>query len=1042
MNPQPVRKHHTLADIIVNWALMHRVTVTMVFLAMVILGLVSFSRIPLQFMPTGFNPPYMGVFVRYLNANAAEVDEKIADPLVDQLRTLRGLRNARARSSDSSCFIFLEFNPKVDMDAAYLEARNLIERYRPDFPTGVDLYRIWKFNPDDEPILWLSVTYPEDLANPYRTIESMLQMPILRISGVGRVEIGGIEEPQVRIELRQDAVERHHINLVNLITRLRRENVSLVSGHIDEESRRYYIRSAARWESLDDIRNILVTDTGLRLKDIGEVFIGSPEKTSFTYINNRAGVTLEVYKESASSSVLVSQRVKEWLNQLRASHQELKDWKIETLFDEGALIVQSIRDLEMAGLYGAILATLILYFFLRNLRITLTIALAMPLSLTMTIIVMYFAGETLNLISMMGLMLAVGMVVDNAVVVVESIVRYRQQGYDRTTSSFLGTTEVGLAILVATGTTLVVFLPLILINDNVGFAFYMARLGFPVCVALVCSLVVALIFIPVGNLYMASGHHRVNRFVEATRNAYRRTLHGILSHRLYRTFAMLVIVILFASTFYPMNHVRKSDQTEGNIGDFRIIVEMPPNYTLEQADKLIRNVTDSLLKHKDNLSIRTVYTRIRSGWSQIRVFLVDKDKRRGTRDEIIERTRAILPVVPGVTFRFGWQDRGSASQLQVSIFGKNMMHLENITRDIAERIKKIQDVVEVEIPTDLRTQELHITVEDWFGQRMGINPFIVAQNLAFAVRGLTLRSSFPYKDDYIDTQIIYRKPDREDLNRVMDFKVGTGSGPQRVPLRSITRLNFIEGIGQIERENGRIRLPLTIHLRSDADLFQFQGRLRAVMDSYPWHGDYGWGLGDRWRSFQESQSSQKFALTVSIVLVFLLMGTLFESVVLPFCIMFSIPFAFVGTYWILYLTGTQFDLMAGIGLIILIGIVVNNAIVLIDRVNQLRHEGNSITDALVEGSSQRFRPIWMTALTTIMGMIPMALGKGELVGISYAPLARAVIGGLLTSTLATLIIVPLIYFSAMSWQQRLQVMWTLIRSRRHQTHETTPIEPS
>lgn len=1039
MSPHPKRKK-TIAHLVVNWALTHRVTVFMSFLALVILGLVSYTRIPLQFMPTGFNPPFMGVYVSYPNANAIEIDEKIADPLVAQLRTVRGLKNASARSTSNGCFIFLEFRPTTDMDAAYMEVRNRMERIRPDLPEGVERYRIWKFNPDDEPVFWISSSIPENVKNPYHFIETKLMNPILRIEGVGRVEINGLQEPEVIIELHQDAIERHRINLLNLIQKLRSENLSIVSGHIDEGSRRYYIRSDARWRDINEIASIQITRSGLRLKDIANVRIGTPDPDAYLLINGKPGVTVEIYKEASASSVMVSRRIREWLKTLQNNPENHRDWHFEILFDEGSLIEQSIRDLQEAGVYGAILATIILYFFLRNLRMTLTIALAMPLSLTMTLIVMYFAGETLNLVSMMGLMLAIGMVVDNAVVVVESIDRYRQQGLSAFRAAYEGASEVGLAVLTATGTTLVVFLPLILINDDIGFAFYMARLGFPVCVALVASLVVALIFIPVGNMLFAGGKQKVSRVVEKSRKLYEKMISWVLSTRLHRSLTMLFIVILFFSMFYAKSKVPVSDSAQGHVGDYRVIIELPPNYTLEKARKLLENLSAILLEHKEELSIRTVYARVRSGWSQLRIFMKPKEERTLDREEAIEKTRKLLPNIPGVNYRFGWSDMGRGSA-RIYIFGTDMRRLQSIMEDIAPRIRRLPEVVDVEIPTDLRTNELHIGVQDWIGQRLSVNPFMLAQSLAFAVRGLTFWSAFPYGDDYINMKIIYRKSDREDLSRIMDFKVPTNTG-QPLPVRSVARWQFASGIGQIERRNNKVQLPLTINLKSDADMMRFMGTLRGLLDRYPWPKEYGWDMGSRFRDFQQSQQSQQFALLVAIVLVFLLMGTLFESVVLPFCILFSIPFAFVGVYWLLFITGTQFDIMAAIGLVILIGIVVNNAIVLIDRVNQLRHEGHDLISSLVNGGTQRFRPIWMTALTTIMGMIPMALGKGELVGISYAPLARAVIGGLLTSTFVTLFIVPLMYYFAVNWQNRVVILFNAVFQRVRHKKAAPPVTPA
>ncbi len=1009
---------HTSSYRLTQWVLRHPVTVIMTFVALITLGILAYMKIPLQFMPRGFNPPFMGVFFPYPNANAYEVDEKIADPVMKQLRTVRKLKNIRANSSGNGCFIFLEFQANADMDTAYLEVRNQIERIRPDLPREAERYRIWKFNPNDEPVLWISFAFPENMKNPFRVLEEKLQRPLMRIKGIGKIEINGIQEPEVLIELKQEALQKYNIGILDLITKIQNQNFSLEGGHITHAGVRYYIRSNNRWDEIKNLKKLLLTPSGITLGDVARIRVGSPERTSYLFINFNEGGSVEVFKEASASSISISREVRAFLRELKKDPQ-FRDWNFDILFDEGEYIYQSIRDLEIAGIYGGLLATLILFFFLGNIRMTLNIALAMPLSILMTIMTMYFSGETLNLVTMMGLMLAIGMVVDNAVVVVESIDRYRTDAYSRFQSVLKGTSEVALAILVATGTTLVVFLPLILLQEDAGFAFYFKKLGFPVCIAITASLIVALVFIPVGNLFFLSRKRRRNPWIEYVREKYGNLMDKVLTSPFSRTIAFFLILIIFVSMFYPFKRIKKTMMTEGNVGDFRIILDLPPNFSLEQSKEAALQVVGTLLKHKDELDIRVVYSRVRSGWTVVRVFLKDKDHRKLSRDEVIARTRKILPPQPGVKYRFGWRDMGGSGTLTVSLTGKDVGKLQALMQNVTPRLERIPEIVSIEIPTELKTSEIRMRIGEWVSQKVGVNPLMLGRVLAFAIRGYTLFNVFPYQENYINMRIIFSKEDRSHFERLLNIPVPTAQG-QTYPVRSVARWAHVEGIGEIERSNGKIRIPLTLHLKQDADMGKVIGKIRGVLDSYPWPAQYGWEQGARWRSYSESQSSQKFALGVAIVLVFLLMGTLFESVLLPFCVILSIPFAFVGTYWLLYLTNTQFDLMAGIGLVLLIGIVVNNAIVLIDRVNQLRHEGYSIHDALVEGGKQRFRPIWMTALTTIMGMLPMALGHGEIVGISYAPLARAVIGGLFTSTVVTLFIVPLMYYTIMTSSERFQ----------------------
>jgi HAE1 family hydrophobic/amphiphilic exporter-1 len=747
---------------------------------------------------------------------------------------------------------------------------------------------------------------------------------------------------------------------------------------------------------------------GVVLEDVAQVILARPASTTIHRVNGLEAASLEIYKESGANTVAVAERVRSGLESLGA-RPSLEGYKFLRFFDQGELIQESVDNLKNTAVQGGFLAVLVLFLFLRRGRVTLLIAMSIPMSLLMTVIVMYFRGDSINLLSMMGLMLSVGMVVDNSIVVVESIYRRRELGDDPATAAVRGTSEVALAILAATSTTVVVFLPLILMTDDAGFAFYMSKLGLPVCFALGASLIVALVFVPLGTVVLAPGDPAgPSRVVAWVTERYASALSWVLRRRID---AVLLVLVATASMAYPMNHLKESDQAQGGITDFVVGMRFPASFTSSEVDTALTQVEAVLLEKQEAWRIRAVRTR-RWGGSRrgfVMAFLEKRERGDIDRDAMTEQLPDLLPEQAGVETWMGWRKgEGSGNSIELRLNGDDSATLVEIADEVAVRLRGVPGVLGVasDAGDEDATDELQVIVDRSRAARYGVSPTALAQTVSFGFRGAGMRPVLFEGKEFM-VQAGFRVEDRADARKLENFGVWSPTSGQ-VALGTVADLEYAKGLPVIRRRDRKTSIDLSIDLQTE-DLGEAREAITAALSSVSLPRGYSYGFGDRFRELEEQDRARTFALLMSIAYVFLLMGMLFESSWLPLSVIFSIPFAFLGVYWLLFLTGTTFEMMAGIGLVILVGIVVNNAIVLVDRVQQNRAGGMERTDAILDAGRERFRPIVMTAATTIVGLLPMAVGKAGLIGIPYYPLGRAVIGGLLASTVLSLVIVPLAY---------------------------------
>ena len=741
-------------------------------------------------------------------------------------------------------------------------------------------------------------------------------------------------------------------------------------------------------------------------------------------IDRKPSAMVAVYKESTANTVELAELLRGAVEEFK-SDELFAGMEFQILFDQAEHILDTIKDLKVAGLWGGFFAFMVLIFFLRRLWMTFIITLAIPLSLLISLTTLYFLGWSLNIMVMMGLMICVGLVIDNSIVIVENIHVRKLSGATPDNAAISGASEVALAVTLATMTTVVVFLPLILINDDIGFSFYMLRIGLPVIIALVASLGVSLLFIPLGTKYSIFSKKTIAepRIVEWGNNKVQKILRWTLKNRLDAT--LIALIILF-SVSIPMNNIKKTDEAQGNINDFNLIFDFPGSYSLAKVDELFTMVEEILFSKKEEYDIRTVSTRFGTGWGRIWVFLNSrkqswwqdlfdkigyslrlKQKKYMDREEVIEDVKARVPEIPGVSMFTSWR-RGSTSDnaVEITLSGDDTETLMEIAGEVKRILRQIPSINSLDIDLERGRDEIQVKLDRELLRRVGIAPSSIAYTISYALRGIELPEIYNgEKEITVKTQ--YLKEDRETLEQLKNLRFATRDG-EEIPLSAMADFQAVKGLGEIHRRDGKTTLIVKASTTKD-NMEELSADIDRVMSGFHMPRGYSWSKGGRFTRMEESNEAQQFAVLLAITFVFLLMGILFESFILPLSVIVSIPFSFFGAYWLLYITGTSFDIMAGIGLIILIGVVVNNAIVLIDLVNRMRADGMGRTEALLAASKRRFRPINMTAMTTICGLLPMAAGNSSLIGIPYAPLGRVIIGGMATSTVFTLVIVPLFY---------------------------------
>jgi HAE1 family hydrophobic/amphiphilic exporter-1 len=1013
---------------IVRFAVERKVTMGMMVLGVLVLGWISLHRLPLEYLPA-FSSHNISVTAPYASSSPEEVERLIVQPLEDTLGTINGIETLSANASASQGSIRIGFIDGTDMDMASVEVRDRIERVRHLLPEDLERVNIRRFQSTDIPVLRCDLSAGWSKERLHDFAENVVQRRLERLEGVAQVSISGLRSPELQVNLDPARLRAHGLDVRQLVGRLRENNVNLSAGDIKEGSRKLLVRTVGEFANPREVEQLPLNAAGLRLGDVAEVRYDFPQQQQFNFLNGVESLTVAVNKQSGANLLAVADRVKAEFAAIESLPQA--EGLSTRIFRDGSDDVRKgLGQLRDAGMIGGGMAILAVFCFIRRFRTTFLVAVAMPFSVIAAFVLIYFMRQaglseiTLNVISLAGLMLALGMLVDNSVVVIESIFRHRNDlGEDSKTAALAGTSEVALPIVASTATTICVFLPLVFLATGGRFRLYFQNIATTICLVIVASMVVALTLVPmVASIILRGQTSRSSRFIDWMTGFYARMLRFTLRHRLV---FLVSILLVFAGSIHLFRTIERTFASHGMERTVAIHVDTPRQYSLAQTAELFDEVYALLDSRREDLDIadiahsyRRTGGRSRGGWSRSRqfsVYLKDEDEGQYTTTEVQDKIRELLPVKAGVVLRLATsRGRHGSGGVEVELSGEDPVVLELLSTEVAETLAALPMIKDVDVSLESGEEEIHVSVSRERTLQAGLSSQAVAYTVSNALSSRAV-SHFKTGDREVDLIMQYREEDRETLDQLMNVPVYADDTP--LPLGALASFEFVPGPRSIERENHRAKVTITANTTSPSASFGAMGAVSELMNGLPKPPGYEWSLG-RWNRYQQQdQNSGLFALLFALPLVYMLLSALFESFAQPFTIMFSVPFALIGVGVVMKLAGQPWDTMTMIGLIVLSGVVVNNAIVLINHINFLRKRGHERNEAIVLGGQHRLRPILITAVTTILGMMPLVapilfpqwFGPVEGRAGTWAPIGLVIVGGLTTSTFLTLMIIPTIY---------------------------------
>ncbi len=988
-----------------RFAMNRPVTIIMVFVSMVAVGLVSSRLLPLEYFPA-VDIPFILLDIPYQGSTPEEIEREITRPAEEVIATLSGIKRLESTSTANGSRLEVIFDWGTDVATKAVEARERVEAIRDQFPSDVRRINVLKFNFTDMPVLTLRISSERDLSTAYDMLMRSLVKPLQRLPGVARVDFQGIEPREIRIELIADRVIAHGIDLVELQARLSQVNFSDSAGLIRDGDIRYRVNPRGEFRSIDEIRDLVISTDGLRLSDIAEINYDSKRRDYARHLDQKYAIGVSIYKESGSNLVDVGKRVEEEIARI-AQTPEMQGINLFFLENKAEGVSESLGDLLKAGSFGALLSLLVLYFFLRNIQTTLMVSLAVPIAITITLGVMYFLGLSLNILSMMGLMLAVGMLVDNAVVVSESIhTEHEKTPDDARGSALRGVSAVGLAVAAGTVTSAAVFLPIIF-GEKDQISIFLTHVAVAIVVSLVVSLFIAQTIIPLlASRIDRPASSKQNAMVERLKLRYVQLLHWNMRHR---WLAAGMVILSLVSAAIPMSIVETDMFPQDQTRQLYLNFNLDGSYPLAKLKESVDRIEDYLYGNQELFEIRAVYTYYSEQGEAMSVILLEDDEE-ATRSahEISTDIMDGLPKIAIGQPAFGFDRIGGGDKLNITLTGSSSEVLRELADDAVRILSSVEGLTGVVSAASAGDQEVQVRVDRERANRLGFSTQEVARAVSIAIRGVELRE-FKGEEGEIPVRLQFREEDRRAISDLRDIKLRNS---QSVAIPLVSMVDFTQGTGptKIQRLDRRTGLRVTAQLDGITSE-KAKELIKDRMDLLQLPSGYEWKFGGGFDDDEEAMQKMLFNILLAIAIIYIVLAAQFESLIYPLSMICTIIFSVIGVFWFFLLTGTTFTFMAMIGILILIGVVVNNGIVLIDHVNQLRLQGLSRDEALIMAGRERLRPILMTVGTTVLGLAPLCIGTTQLGGDGppYFPMARAIVGGLLFSTFVSLVLLPTIY---------------------------------
>ena len=1002
------------------------VTVLMGCSIAVLLGGIAFVRIPVDLMPET-EYPTISVNVGYEGVAPEEMETLVARPLEQALAAAPGLEEITSSSSEGRAAVRCRFLYGTDLDEAANDIRARIDRRRTMLPDDIEPPTVYKYDISQYPIMSLTIASSEmDPKQLRHFTEKQISYRIERVGGVAQARISGGLRRQIHVDLALEKMRALNLSTAQVVATLRRENVNRPVGPVMEGRYEVLFRTAGEFENISDILDVGVTNRNgvpVYLRDIATVEDSHEDVRYLVSADGKPAVRLFIYKQSGANTVNVSQGVHEEIARI---HEDYPTVSVGAPWDTAHFIQAAIRNVRQATVAGGGLAVFVLLFFLRSFTSTLLIGIAIPVSVIATFALMFFSGFTLNVVSFGGLALGVGMLVDNAIVVLENIFRHRERGREIKQAAVMGSREVAMAITASTLTTIAVFVPVLFMGGVSAQTFQ--QLAWVISFALFCSLVIAVTVVPMlCSRFLGTGKaigdsalgRRIGAVQEGLAQRYGNIIARALDHRLA---VIACAALLFAGSIYLVPLIGVELQPEVDEGQIRVNLDLEPGTRVEVTDGVVQRVAQIVRGAVPEVKHIMTEAGSASTWraegtneGELRIELVDQNQRDRSAAEIAEQLRPLMHVEPGMLIRTrvsgGLHRRGGFSdedRLTIEVRGHDMLVMRGLAERVREAMMATEGVRNARVSQQPGFPEMLVSVDRAKATAMGLAVSEVAESLETAIGG-TRASMYREQGDEYDILVRLREEDRLHVGQVPQVPITLPDG-RVISADSIVRLRRQEGPFEITRSDQE-RIIVISGVIAGRDLGSVVADLKESIGKIDKPRGYEFVFGGEYEEQQEAFQQMTFAAVLALILVYMVMAAQFESLRDPLIILFSVPLSLIGIVLMLLMTETTFNIQAFLGVIVLMGIVVNNAIVLLDYTNRLRRDQRwSLREAVITAGSRRLRPILMTTITTMLGLTPMALGLGE-GGELQAPMARVVIGGLATSTLITLVVIPVVYTS-------------------------------
>jgi HAE1 family hydrophobic/amphiphilic exporter-1 len=987
----------------------------------VLVGLISLFMLKYDLYPN-IQFPMIVASTTYEGVGPEEMEKLVTEPLESAVSAVPNLKNVTSTSSTGSSLIMAEFNYGTDMDFASLKVRERIDLIKGALPDDIEEPVIFKFDPAMMPIIFLGMSSPKGLAETTRLGNDKLKPRLERVSGVASVQVIGGLTREIKVLLNAEKLAFYKVAPSYITQALQGGNLNLPGGKLDAGRNELTIRTIGEYQSvaeLQDFRITLPSGAVIPLKELAEIKDAYHDRELLSRINGAESVMVMVMKESDANTVRVTQEVRKALDRFHDDFQGQAS--VQKVFEQAEFIESSINNVFQNAIIGALLAVIILYLFLRSIRSTAIISVAIPVSIVITLAMIYFSKMTLNLVSMGGLALGVGMLVDNAIVVLESIQRHREEGHPAVEAAVNGASEVGLAITASTLTTIVVFAPVLFVEDLTAQIF--KELAMTVSFSLLASLVVALTIIPTLAAKLMKLPSRQPKQLRSDQNDFRLGKVGAVYHSMlnwairHRWTVILLATLTFLLGLVPfLLGIKMEFLPQIGQKEYMVEFELPLGTNLETTNQVARRIESILSREPD---VEMVFAFVGSGSSMMIdsggqseqgvVYVMMEKGCKETTEQLMETARRKLKGMPGVKLNVKMDDNSSfssASPIEVKIEGPEIGTLQRLADQVQNIIKNVPDTREVETSWQSGRPELQLRIDRDRANAFGLSVASIAKTIQTSFKGSTATQIRLAGEEY-DVLAQLRPEDRKDQSDLAKLYLFTEQGTP-VQLSEVVKIVSAKGPTEISRENQTRQIAVSCQIVG-RDLNKVSTAIeRQIKKELIFPNNYSYSMGGSVKNMQDSNQSLALAFLLAVVFVYMVIAVQYENLVHPLAIMGVLPLALFGITWSLFLTNQPFNVAAFIGVIMLAGIVVNNAIVLVDYIETLRSRGLARTEAILNAGPTRLRPVLMTTLTTVLGLLPLAFGRGD-GGMLNASMAIVVIGGLSFCTLLTLVVIPVVY---------------------------------